>query len=202
MGNFRTSAGNRHEFPSGKHRFEHWYRDNSVYFITSSTRSHAPCFQIEQAKLVFWDRFDHWTDAHGFETWVATLMTTHYHVVGYMPDASQFGEMMRKIHGSVAKLVNDLLPTRHRPFWRDRGGMDYFDGCLRDMKQLRRTYQYVLRQSIRHGICHDWRKYRHTRVYVPLTRCVETATRLRVFLPDVPYARYDRSRAKKPPRAH
>jgi len=28
--------------------------------------------------------------------------------------------MMRKIHGSVAKLVNDILPERHKPFWAEK----------------------------------------------------------------------------------
>ena len=33
--------------------------------------------------------------------------------------------MMQKIHGSVAKLVNDLLPERRVPFWRDLADKNY-----------------------------------------------------------------------------
>ena len=40
--------------------------------------------------------------------------------------------------GTVAKLVNDLLPERHVPFWREARRNDYFDGCLRDELQCRR----------------------------------------------------------------
>ena len=43
--------------------------------------------------------------------------------------------MMQRLHGSVAKLVNDLLPQRLTPFWRDAEGKGYFDGCIRDEKQ-------------------------------------------------------------------
>ena len=79
--------------------------------------------------------------------------------------------MMQRIHGSVAKLVNDLLPERRTPFWGDPGHQDYFDGCIRDEKQCRLAYRYTLTQSVRHGLCRDWREYRHTRVNVDLEGC-------------------------------
>ncbi len=31
----RKSSATRNKYFDGKHRFEHWYRDNQVYFITS-----------------------------------------------------------------------------------------------------------------------------------------------------------------------
>ena len=34
------------------------------------------------------------------------------------------GPMVQRIHGLVAKLVNDLLPKRHLPFWRRAGNQD------------------------------------------------------------------------------
>ena len=102
--------------------------------------------------------------------------------------------MMRKIHGSVAKLVNDTLPQRHLPFWREAGGRDYFDGCLRDELQCRRAYRYTLTQCRRHGICPDWRGYPHTRVNIELERGLRRATELGAFLYGVPYPRYQRGK--------
>jgi hypothetical protein len=179
-----------HHF-KGKHRFEHWYRDNTVYFVTARCRERFPAFESEQAKTVFWNRFEHHAEAHGFVPWVATLIDNHYHTIGYLREGKQLGQMMRNIHGSIAKLVNDLLSKRHKPFWRDRGGMDYFDGCLRDAVQCRRAYGYTLRQCRRHGICRDWRDYPHTRVYIDLERGLKRALELKAFLNDVPYKRYD-----------
>lgn len=57
--------------------------------------------------------------------------------------------MMRKLHGSVAKLVNDILPERRAPFWRTNGHSDDFDGCLRDETQCRRAYRYTLLERLR-----------------------------------------------------
>ena len=37
MGGFRKSSYTSHEFYKGQHRSEHWYRDNTVYFITATT---------------------------------------------------------------------------------------------------------------------------------------------------------------------
>jgi hypothetical protein len=106
---FRISGSTAREQFDGRHRFEHWYCDNQVYFITARCRDRYPAFRSEEAKAIFWDRFDYYS----------------------------------KLHGSVAKLVNDLLPERRVPFWRDDSGKDYFDGCIRDELQCRRAYRYT-----------------------------------------------------------
>jgi hypothetical protein len=187
---FGKASHTHHEHYKGKHRFEHWYRDNTVYFITSKCREGYRSFESEAAKAVFWDRFDYYTKAHGFVPWVTTLVGNHYHTLGYFYVGKELGQMMRKLHGSVAKMVNDLLPERKQPFWREAGGRDYFDGCLRDELQCRRAYRYTLGQSRRHGICADWRDYPHTRVNIELERGLRRALELKAFLYDVPYPRY------------
>ena len=121
-------------------------------------------------------------------------MSNHYHVVGYCRIGSGLGQMMRKIHGSVAKLVNDLLPERRVPFWREAGHQDYFDGCLRDEKQCRLAYRYTLTQSVRHGICPDYRDYPHTRVSINVDVGVKRSLELKAFMEGVPYKRYLRKK--------
>ena len=120
MGRFRKSSYTNREFFGGKHRFEHWYRDNQVYFITARCRNKFPALKSDEAKAIFWDRFDHYTVLHGFTPWVTSVLDNHYHTLGYLRQGDQLGEMMRKIHGSVAKLCNDLLEVRLVPFWVDR----------------------------------------------------------------------------------
>jgi hypothetical protein len=192
MARFRKYSHSRDEYSDGAHRFEHWYRDNTVYFITSKTRGGFHAFESEQAKSIFWDRFEHWTSAFGFVPWVTTLLVNHYHVIGYLPIGNNLGPMMQRVHGSVAKLVNDLLPERRVPFWRIDGVKDYFDGCLRDEKQGRRSYRYTLLQSVRHGICTDYREYPHTRVRVELEPAITRALELNAFMTGIPYPRYER----------
>ena len=188
---FRTCAHTRREFHQGQHRFEHWYADNMVYFITARCRDRYRAFESGAAQAVFWDRFYHYAKLHRFVPWVTTLMNNHYHTLGYLYEGKELGQMMRKIHGSVAKLVNDILPERRLPFWRGAGGRDYFDGCLRDETQCRRAYRYTLTQCRRAGICADHRDYPGTRVDVELDRGLRRATELRAFLYGVPYPRYD-----------
>src|SRR5690606_10309207 len=138
-----TGSNSHSEWYNGKHRFEHWYVDNQVYFITSRCREGYLAFLSNYAKAIFWDRFEHYTAQHGFVPWVTTLIGNHYHTLGYLRNGRELGQMMRKIHGSVAKLVNDVLPERRRPFWRESSGKDYFDGCIRDELQCRRAYRYT-----------------------------------------------------------
>ena len=195
MSRTRKSVHGTKRFHRGQHRYEHWYRDNQVYFITSKCRDGYPVFAEREARDIFWDRFDHYTASHGFTPWVTSLLDNHYHTLGYLRVGEELGPMMRKLHGSTAKLVNDLLPGRRVPFWRERGHRDYFDGCLRDEKQCRLAYRYTLLQAVRAGVVADWHDYPDTRVNVELERGLKRATELEAFLYGVPYKRYKQERA-------
>ncbi len=177
--------------PVGRKQFEHWYRDNTVYFITARVRGRIHAFESEAAKAVFWDRFNFYTKQFGFTPWVTSLMNNHYHSEGYLKHGENLPVMLQRIHGSVAKLVNDLLPERIESFWNDRGQYGYFDGCLRDEKQGRLTFRYVHTQCRRHGICVDPKDYPHTRINVGIDRAIKRALELNAFMKGVPYKRYE-----------
>jgi hypothetical protein len=194
MGRFRKSTHARSECTEGRHRFEHWYRDNTVYFITARTRDGFPAFESEDAKLIFWDRFNHWTDQFGFVPWVTTLLFNHYHTLGFLRVGENLGPMMQRIHGSVAKLVNDILPERRVKFWRVENQNDYFDGCIRHDLQCRRAYRYTHLQAVRAGLVKRPEDYAHTRVDIDVEVGIARALELRAFLPHVEYARYAKNR--------
>jgi len=194
MRRFRVSSHMRNEVVDGVHRFEHWYRDNTVYFITAKCRDAFHAFASEEAKLVFWDRFVHYTALYGFIPWVTTVLGQP---LPHLKVGANFGPMMQRIHGSVAKLVNDLLPERRVPFWKSGRHNDYFDGCIRDEVQCRRAYRYTLTQGTRHRLCRDHRDYPHTRVGIELETGVARALQLHAYLLDVPYPRYDSRRPRR-----
>src|SRR5688572_25464461 len=104
---FRRSSISSDEYYNGDHRFEHWYRDNSIYFITARCRNRFPAFESEQAKAVFWERFEFYTKKYAFVPLVTSLMDNHYHSELYVKHAENLGAFMRGLHGSVAKLTND-----------------------------------------------------------------------------------------------
>ncbi len=188
----------------GRHRFEHWYRDRQVYFITARVRDRWPAFASEPAKAVFWDRFGRYAGEYGFTPWVTSLLDNHYHTLGYLERGEDLKGMMQRMHGSVAKLVNDLwepsvgagmraevhTPRRIVPFWRDSGQKNYYDGCIRDIKQCRLAYRYTLLQAVRHGIVRDRRDYPYTHVNVELEQAVSFALERDAFLKGVRYKRY------------
>jgi len=193
---FRKSSYTKKEFYRGQHRSEHWYCDNMVYFITSRCRDKFPAFNSSKAQSIFWDRFGHYTAKYEFVPWVCTLMNNHYHFVGYAKKGENIGPMMRQLHGSIAKLVNDTLPERYLPFWREKGNKDYFDGCLRDELQAMRASRYTVLQSVRAKLVRDWTTYANTQVYLDLNRAIGRAAELKAFLYDVPYARYEKRRER------
>lgn len=197
MGRFRSSSYTKNECFNGKHRFEHWYRDNTVYFITSKVRDGAHLLRSPEAKAVFWDRFHHYTSAHEFVPWVTTLMSNHYHTLGYLRVGEELGEMMRKLHGSVAWMVMKETGVKHVPFWRGRSNRDYFDGCIRDVLQAERAYRYTLLQAVRARIVKDWRDYPDTKVNVEMWRAIRRAVELNAFMEGVPYARYEKRKNRR-----
>ena len=190
----RKGSHNGQEFFGTQHRFEHWYRDNTIYFITARCRRQTPAFSSEACKAIFWDRFTHYAAQFGFTLILTSLLDNHYHFLGHLRVGNNLGPFMQKFHGSVAKLVNDQLPERLKPFWTDSGHQNYFDGCIRDALQFRRAYRYTLTQCRRHGICYDPADYPHTRVNVELERALDRALQIRAFLENVPYKRYQRPR--------
>lgn len=171
-------------------RYEHWLVDNQVYFITARCRDQIPVLSSAAAKAVFWDRFDHYTTQYGSVPWVTSLRDNHYHTLGYMREGDALPRMMQRLHGSAAKLVNDLLTVRLTPFWRDDKGKEYFDGCIRNERQARLAYRYTLTQAVRHGIVRDWHDYPHTHVNVELRAAIRRALELKAFLEEVRYKRY------------
>jgi hypothetical protein len=188
----RKSSYTPHERYNGQHRFEHWYRDNTVCFITSRIRDRLSLFHADEAKAIFWDRFEHYTNEAGFVPWVTTLLDNHYHTLGYLRHGEALKEMKRRVHGSVATLVMKRAGVRHVPFWREGWHRDYFDGCIRDVTQARRAYLYTLHQAVRAGIAREWSAYPHTRVRVEMEPAIARAVELGAFLEGVPYARYER----------
>jgi hypothetical protein len=194
---FRRSNPSSNEHYDGQHRFEHWYRDNSVYFITARCRDKYQAYQSEEAKAVFWNRFDFYTSMYGFVPWVVTLLSNHYHVIGYLRRGANLGPMMRKLHGSVAKLVNDVLPERRVPFWRDDDHNDYFDGCIRNELQGRLAYRYTESQAVRARLVRAPAQYPHTRILIDLERAIARAKELKAFPEEVPYQRYLRAKRRE-----
>jgi len=162
-----------------------------VYFITGCCHEHFNAFESEEAKAVFWDRLLVYCEKCGFVLWVVSLMSNHYHIVGYNRRASDLKVFMQRFHGSVAKLVNDLLPERRTDFWRDQKGREYFDGCLRDEKQCRAACRYTRMQARRHGVIFNFEEYPHTRIFLDFEKCIRRANELGAFLDGVPYKRYE-----------
>ena len=86
---------------------------------------------------------------------------------------------------------------KHVPFWRGKGNRDYFDGCLRDVLQAYRAFNYTRDQAVRARLVRDYRQYPYTRVYLDRDRAIARAAELNAYLEDVPYKRYENHQRTK-----
>jgi hypothetical protein len=196
----RTEKSNQSQRATYKHqhRFEHWYRDNQVYFITAKTALGRPVFSTPTACDIFWKAFDNAYAVGSFTPWVTSLMNNHYHTLGYLKTGNRLHKMMQSLHGNISKQINDLRqaeagglkPARLLPFWGHRGKKTYFDGCIRDEQQATRAYHYTSDQAVRANLVKHWSDYPHTRIDIPLDKALPHATQLNAFLRGVPHKRY------------
>jgi hypothetical protein len=154
-------------------------------------------FDSDRAKMIFIDRFEYYTNLHGFYPWVMTVMNNHYHFEGYLKRGEELGEMMRKLHGSVAWMVMKEIDLRHVPFWRGKGNKDYFDGCLRDVLRAFRAFNYTRDQAVRARLVKHHTDYPYTKMYLDRDRAIARAVQLSAFMEDVPYARYERHKKRR-----
>ena len=205
----RRSSGAGRPY-QGRTSSQHWYRDNQVYFLTARCRAKYPALEPDEVKACFWQTFDDCCEQFGFTPWVTSLLNNHYHTIGYLRHGTELSPMMRMLHGRLARYANQVLESQFKagglqvplpqpplnacgrllPFWGDSKRKSYFDGCLRDEKQGRLTYRYVLTQCKRHRICEDWRDHPHTHVNIEMDRAIRRATEVRAFLYGVKYKRY------------
>ena len=114
MSHTRKSNQGSSKTYKGQHQFQHWYRDNQVYFITVRCHQKYPAFESEKAKQIFWDRFDHYIEKYSYTPWVTSLLDNHYHTIGYLKYGDDLPLLMKGINGSTAKLVNDVLQNNHQ----------------------------------------------------------------------------------------
>src|SRR5438067_1745993 len=100
----RKSSRSARRYFDGKHRFEHWYVDNQIYFITARCRDKHLAFASDKAKNVFWDRFEHYCKEFSIVCLIVSLLDNHYHAILYVKVGANLKTFMQRLHGSVAKL--------------------------------------------------------------------------------------------------
>ena len=162
----QKSHGWDHKRLPGPDPFQHWYRDNQVYFITARCRDGFPTFASDAAKAVFWDRFVHYTAMHQFQPRVATLMNNHYHLVLQTPEPN-LSRGMQWLNGTYAAWFNRRY---------NRSG-HLFHGRFKAFLIEKETYfaevlRYVALNPVRAGIVerpeqYRWSSYRATAGFEP-----------------------------------
>lgn len=86
--------------------------------------------------LVFFSRFVKMKDTVLYELVVFCIMPNHVHIL--MRPTGKLDEVMQKLKGGSAKLINEMMGRKGR-FW----AADYYDKLIRDEKHFSVVYQYI-----------------------------------------------------------
>ena len=171
-----------------RHRHEHWHIDNQIYFITARCRDRRPAFATEECKQIFWRQYRLKMNAFGMTPIITSLLDNRYHFLAHLRKGDNLTPLMRGLHGSVARYINEVTPEEQqvKPLFREKTGKQYFDGAIRTPRQFRRCFRYIERQCIRHGVAADPDAHPHTIIDVPMDRALKRALQINAFLPGVP----------------
>ena len=150
---FRKSAATKTESFKSHHRYEHWYLDNQIYFITARCRDSLPRLRERSSE----------------DNLLGPLRSLHKTLrlctVDHKPTRQPLPHARLSPYRRKPR-PDDATPARFHRKTSQRhpttttachsgaksGNRDYFDGCIRNEKQCRLAYKYTQRQSVRHGI--------------------------------------------------
>jgi len=81
------------------------------------------------------------SELHG---WV--ILSNHYHILTKLRDAFLLPEIIKKIHGKSAVLLNKFSKQLGRKIW-----YAYWDECIRDEKDFYAKLNYIHFNPVKHG---------------------------------------------------
>ena len=160
----RKSSHKSDEYFGSQHSFEHWYRDNSIYFITARCRGQFPAFASEKAKAIFKAKDDK-----------CALAMAMLNIANALSSLDRIAESDR--HYAAAERLSrqmdmpELLTQAkyNRAYLRFLGGR--YSDALKAFAALRR--QFNTQQSLRHAALCDLDE---AEIYLQLNVSADAAT--------------------------
>jgi REP element-mobilizing transposase RayT len=96
----------------------------------------------------------------GCETYAFVVMPDHLHVI-LRPKGLPLSKIMRILKGKSARLINRQRQA-HGTIWQER----YYEHTLRDEKDFRQKYQYILYNPVTAGLSKEPEDYPHSSAHL------------------------------------
>jgi len=135
-------------------KLPHFYLENQVYFITTTTEGRKPVFAKEEDALILWNVINNQRERERVHLLGFVIMPDHLHLVIIPRGGTRISFIMQEIKKGSARLINRLR-GRWGKLWRD----EYYDYIIRDEEDLREKLRYVHHNSVKKGLVEDEQRY-------------------------------------------
>ncbi len=133
-------------FEVRQRKLPHWNQKNSAYFITF-TAYRTVLSEYEQ-KIVL-DKISE-SDSKMYITYCAIVMPDHVHLVIQPLVNLSISQIMQKIKGGSARLINIARKSTGR-IWME----EYFDRIIRDEEEFQQKMNYIFNNPLKAGLTYD-----------------------------------------------
>jgi len=136
------------------HHPPHIYLDNAWYIISASTLDRVPLLRSERAKAFVRDKLNALIPEFGIALRAWVILDNHYHLLLRTRLGQELPRLLRRLHGSVSRQVNEWDGINGRQVWHN-----YWDTSIRDEAGLWTRFNYVHQNPVKHGYVdspEDW----------------------------------------------
>jgi len=137
-----------------KHAPAHLFVDDRMYFFTGAVYQRKKLLAAGVAKDFFRKYLFHFIEKYGWELLEWVVLDNHYHFLAEVTRSKDMPVMINALHKTSALHIKKALKIQDKPFW-----YQYWDRCIRDEEEYRRTATYILYNPVKHGYVENLEDY-------------------------------------------
>ncbi len=129
-----------------QHHPPHWYKDNSIYFITARTIDAESYFIGPSKRKIIYDALKEGIKKFKVDLYAFVILNNHYHLLFKIQKGVELTNFIGFINGKSSKTLNELENKSGRKIW-----YQYWDHCIRNEKDFFLHFNYEHHNPVKHG---------------------------------------------------
>jgi len=129
-----------------QHHPPHWYKDNTIYFITSRTVSAENYFIGHDKRKIIYDVLKEGIEKFKIDLYTFVILSNHYHLLFKIQKGIEMADFIGYLNGKSSKMLNESENKLGRKIW-----YQYWDHCVRNEKDFFLHFNYEHHNPVKHG---------------------------------------------------
>ena len=111
------SGGLRGFSPNKKTKMKNVWPDKTIYFITSFTFAHYPCFKTDEQKQIVLNQIKSLKNKFGCLVSAYSIAINHYHLKIYLENGMDIPKIKQYLNGGISFNYNKNFKSKYSEFW-------------------------------------------------------------------------------------